>query len=192
LLFFKKDLKVAAIGSALMAVFITAAIVFLPPVKNKVASIADLQKNPSNVERLYLWRVARDMIAHSPITGVGFRQWGEKVPEYSARYSPSWKFSPASFHHAHNTYLQVAAETGLVGLALFLGFWLNLTALAFRLSARYPAGSFVRALNLGTAFSIINLLIGGLFEDNFGTLLIALILSYVVSLSFFAANGKKA
>ena len=190
LLFFKKNLRAAAIGSAATALFFVAAVLLLPPVKSGVTSILDLKQNPSNVERLYLWRVARDMIESKPVAGIGYRQWGNRISEYSGRYASEWKFTDASFHHAHNVYLHVAAETGLVGLALFLAFWLSLLVILFRASSSAARDGFSRGLILGAAFAIVNLFIGGFFENNFGTLLIALLISYVVSLALFVMDGN--
>jgi O-antigen ligase len=189
LLFFKKNLRAAAIGTAATAFFIFSAILLFPPVKNGVTSILDLKQNPSNVERLYLWRVARDMIEANPVAGIGYREWGDKISGYSGRYASEWKFTDASFHHAHNVYLHVAAETGIVGLALFLAFWLSLLVILFRAAASTAGDGFARGLILGAAFAIVNLFIGGIFENNFGTLLIALLISYVVSLAFFVMDG---
>ena len=191
LLFFKKNLKAAVIGTSLMALFIAASIASLPPVKDRISSIIDLKHNVSNLERLYLWKVARDMIEANPVAGIGYRQWGEKVSGYSVKYASEWKFSDAAFHHAHNVYLHVAAETGLVGLSLFLAFWLSVTAFLFRASAARDDSGFIKAITLGTAFAIVNLFIGGFFENNFWTLLIALLTSYLLSLSLFVADGTE-
>jgi O-antigen ligase len=192
LLFFKKNLKAAAIGTSFVALFFAVSIAALPSVKERISSITDLKHNTSNLERLYLWQVAKDMIAASPVAGIGYRQWGEKVSGYSARYSSEWKFSDAALHHAHNVYLHIAAETGLVGLSLFLSFWLSLAAILLRASAAGDGSDFIHAIRLGTAFAIINLLIGGFFENNFGTLLISLLLSCVVSLTLFVTDGSDA
>ncbi len=189
LLFFKRNMKAAVIGTSLMVLFIAASIAGLPPVRERISSIVDLKHNVSNLERLYLWKVARDMIEANPITGIGYRQWGEKVSGYSVKYASEWKFSDAAFHHAHNVYLHVAAETGLVGLSLFLAFWLSVMFFLFHASAVRNDPGFIKAVMLGTAFAILNFLIGGVFENNFGTLLIALLTSYVLSLSFFIMEG---
>lgn len=192
LLFFKKNLRSAAIGISLIALFIAVSITALPTVREGILSITDLKHNPSNMERLYLWRVAEDMIETNPVVGIGYRQWGEKVSGYSAKYSSEWKFSDAMFHHAHNVYLHVTAETGLIGLSLFLAFWLSLTVLLFRAPAVGDDRGLIHALRLGAAFSIINLLIGGIFENNFGTLLISMLISYVVLLALFVTSDADA
>lgn len=185
LMLLRKKFGTAMWGIAAIALLVLLAVVSLPEVKSRTASILDLKKDPSNVERLYLWRVAEDMIRAHPVAGVGFKQWGEHVSEYTARYASEWTFSEASFHHAHDVYLTVAAETGLVGLFLFLAFWLYLFSLTVRTASAFRSDSFVRALNLGASYVLINLLTGGLFEENFGTLPIMHLLAFILTLSFF-------
>lgn len=189
LILLRKKFRTAFIGITVISLLLVLAAASLPHVKSSALSILDLKRNPSNVERLYLWRVARDMIEDNPVAGVGFKQWGERASEYAVKYSSEWNFSEALFHHAHDVYLTVAAETGLVGLVFFLGFWLSLLFLTVR-NASGSGSSFVRALNLGASYVLINLLIGGVFEENFGTLPIMHLVAFILSLSFFVI-GKE-
>jgi O-antigen ligase len=73
-------------------------------------------ENYAVVERLAHWEAALAMLADHPLLGVGI---GNYVPVYPAYAVPGWK-DPLG--HAHNQYLNVAAETGLVGLAAYLIF----------------------------------------------------------------------
>jgi len=61
----------------------------------------------SSEERLALWQDAIDLFKRNPITGTGFNTYG-----YMGRIG--------SYRDTHNYYVKVAAETGLVGLALYL------------------------------------------------------------------------
>lgn len=191
LLLFRKSLKIAALGMIALFLFISITLVSLPSIRNRAFSIFDLKYNPSNIERLYLWKVARDMIQEHPVSGIGYKQWHKKVSEYSSKYSEEWTFSPASLYHAHNVYLHVTAETGLVGLFFFLTFWLYLLYLTFHNASIYSNNSFVMALNLGTSYALINLLIGGLFDENFGVHPTIFLMSFIISLSFFVTNPKE-
>jgi O-antigen ligase len=191
LILLRKKFRTAIWGMAAIALLVLLAAVSLPGVKSRTASILDLKRDPSNVERLYLWRVAGDMIRAHPVTGVGFKQWGERVSEFTAKYSSEWTFSEASFHHAHDVYLTVAAETGLPGLVIFLAFWLYLLFLTIRAASAFRGDSFVHALNLGASYVLINLLIGGVFEENFGTLPIMHLVAFVLTLSFFVAAKER-
>jgi putative inorganic carbon (HCO3(-)) transporter len=71
-------------------------------------------ENFAVVERLAHWQAALGMLAEHPLLGVGI---GNYVPVYPAYALPGWR-DPLG--HAHNYYLHIAAETGLVGLAAYL------------------------------------------------------------------------
>lgn len=72
--------------------------------------------------RADLWNVAWQMSADHPIAGVGLNSFRARAPEYVRR--------PGTLHFVdliaerprvvHNTYLQLLAEAGIVGLALFV------------------------------------------------------------------------
>ncbi len=70
------------------------------------------------VERLAHWQAALSMAQAHPWLGVGL---GNYDVAYAAHGVPSW---PRSLGHAHNDYLNVLAETGLVGLTAYLAGWM--------------------------------------------------------------------
>jgi hypothetical protein len=75
-------------------------------------------ENYAVVERWAHWQAALDMLSDHPLLGVGI---GNYVPLYPAYNLPGWE-DPMG--HAHNHYLNVAAETGLLGLVAYLWFLL--------------------------------------------------------------------
>ena len=60
-----------------------------------------------------MWQAAVGMIKDRPVLGHG-------VNTFMANYLHYWVGGEKQPRYAHNCYLQVAAETGLVGLASFL------------------------------------------------------------------------
>jgi putative inorganic carbon (HCO3(-)) transporter len=66
------------------------------------------------VERLAHWQAALEMLDDHPLLGVGI---GNYVPVYPSYALPGWK-DPLG--HAHNYYLHIAAEAGLLGLGAYL------------------------------------------------------------------------
>lgn len=87
--------------------------------------------NYAIVERLAHWQVAVNMANAHPVFGVGAGHYELAYAEYGL---PSW---PRALGHAHNDYLNVLAETGLVGLSVYVTGWLLLiiwTAAALRQS----------------------------------------------------------
>ncbi len=77
----------------------------------------------SGAERMKSWYVAWRLGLDHPLLGAGFRPFAEHVYE---RYIPGYR----DYHNAHNHFLQVLAEHGFTGLALFVAI---LTSTAWRL-----------------------------------------------------------
>jgi len=64
--------------------------------------------------RTDLWAKSLDYLKKHPFSGVGFgrRSWTKAFPEMKARHPNFW--------HGHNTFLNLAVELGLQGLAAFI------------------------------------------------------------------------
>jgi O-antigen ligase len=73
------------------------------------------EDDPTTQIRLGLYDVALGMVEDHPLLGIGTGQWGRE----SHRYYGSGTFRSTTYM-PHNTYLQVAAENGLLGLAMYL------------------------------------------------------------------------
>lgn len=67
----------------------------------------------SAMGRIYAWQAAFGMALHHPITGVGINNF---ISNYFD-YSPHWD---GQNHAVHSTWFGVMAETGIVGLGLFI------------------------------------------------------------------------
>ncbi len=74
-------------------------------------------ENYSVIERLAHWQAAENMIVAHPFFGVGFGNYGAAYDQYRA---VNW---PIALGHAHNYYLNIWAETGIVGLLAYLLLW---------------------------------------------------------------------
>ena len=88
-----------------------------------VRSVEVTDANYAVVERVAHWQAAWAMFSERPWTGVGLGNY----PHVYERYAlPRW---PEPLGHAHNYYLNIAAEAGLPGLVAYLlwaaaGLWL--------------------------------------------------------------------
>jgi O-antigen ligase len=71
----------------------------------------------STVQRLEIWKVARTIIAEHPLTGVGLGAYPEA--HYVVAQRPVFNPTAMGKRDTHSTYLNVMAEMGIPGLALF-------------------------------------------------------------------------
>ncbi len=69
------------------------------------------------VERMAHWQAAGEMFVDHPLLGVGIGNYAAVYPAYAL---PHWS-DPLG--HAHNYYLNIAAEAGILGLAAYLLLW---------------------------------------------------------------------
>jgi O-antigen ligase len=142
--------------------------------------------NETTRDRLAMLKGGLRMIRDHPLVGVGPGQVKHAYPE---TYAPAEALR-RSTSHLHDTPLQIAAERGVVGLAL----WLWIYAAWFRAAARTwrtipPAAAADRALTVGTILAIAAFLIGGLFEYNFGDTEVLLVACAVMALPFVLARS---
>jgi O-antigen ligase len=149
-------MPVALVGLALL----------VAPVRERIVSIVDLQDR-SNYDRLSMLDAGLEMVTERPLLGLG--------PGMPERLYPIYRPLAAPRHtvpHLHNTYIQIAAEGGLIGLGAYL--WLIGTALvaAHRGYRRWVdksdrgAAKCFEELYLGSFLAVIGFSLAGLFEAN--------------------------
>ncbi len=83
--------------------------------KIQQASTTTYQKiNNALSYRLNIWETGYQMFLSSPVTGIGSKNFKRAYPEFTSR--PEDPFAKTGIH-AHNIYVELLAETGLVGFA---------------------------------------------------------------------------
>lgn len=109
--------------AALLVLTLACAGVFAlsPWLQARLASVTDLNYQ-SNSERLIIWQAAAAMIGDQPLLGVGPDNFGPQYRERYIRPEAKERFQ----RDAHNSYLSIAAELGIVGLVAFLFLLLSL------------------------------------------------------------------
>ncbi len=119
-------------------------------------------ENYAVLERMAHWQAALNMANSSPWLGVGF---GNYEAAYPAHDLLNW---PYPLGHAHNYYLNLLAETGVLGLLAYLGFWAAVFALTARViqSAEYPARGLAIGLMGAWAHLSVHHLVDKLYVNN--------------------------
>lgn len=128
------------------------------PFMQRVYTINDVRLQSDN-ERFLIWQSAYKMFKDYPVLGVGLGQYKDN---YQKIYiSPKAKEPQLS--HAHNNFLQMLAENGLVG---FIGFTIMIGYFIF-----YSLLNFYKTqspYSLMLSMSTLTLVLQGLTEYNFG------------------------
>jgi putative inorganic carbon (HCO3(-)) transporter len=109
------------------------------------------------LERVAHWQAAWQMWSDHPWFGVGI---GNYEPEYSQYALPLW---PVALGHAHNYYLNVAAEVGVVGLATYVLLWGLAVVGAWRACRR--ALRWEWGLALGVLGVLVHLAVHSFFDN---------------------------
>jgi O-antigen ligase len=99
--------------------------------------------NYAVIERLAHWQAALEMLRYNLWTGVGLGCYEPAYPHFALI---NW---PLALGHAHNYYLTLAAETGLIGLLAYLVLWGAVTWQTWRMTRR------ARGLQRGLAIGLL-------------------------------------
>jgi O-antigen ligase len=125
--------------------------------------------------RLEAWQILWQIIRLSPILGVGPANYYSYTTLFAIRgYAVSF--------NSHNNYVDIVAQTGLLGLACFVWFAVEAGRLLWRLRNRFPDG-FPRAYIYGAIGGLAATLVSGMFGDWF------LPFVYNVGMEGFRASG---
>ena len=92
----------------------------------KFLSIADL-KDPATRHRFVMWHTGIDIIKEHPLLGTGIGTFKKIYPKYQSKYLRTEKYGmfEGLSRFIHNDYLEITANTGILGLGAFL--WLIVT-----------------------------------------------------------------
>lgn len=178
-LYNKKYLKYYLI---VMVIILVIASFFLPNYyTRRFTSIIDISRDRSNVTRLNLWRGAFLIYRDNWINGIGLNNF-EQIIQLEPYYNPTM----GSIKHAHNNFLQLAAELGTLGLVSFV---LLITKIIKLLYNYYRKTKGLLKLfflaNLGVFISYIS---HGLTEYNLEDKYTTYLVWFLISISYIVYN----
>jgi O-antigen ligase len=145
--------------------------------------------NYSTMERLAQWSAGVNMFLSHPILGVGAGNYTDAYTQYGV---VCW---PNSLGHAHNYYINAAAETGAIGLIAFLALTFAMLFVGWRATHSPQSGSqdkFNTALALGFFACLITVVVHNVTDDLFVhamELQVALSLAALMRLRVLAARA---
>jgi O-antigen ligase len=130
---------------------------FVGPLDLQNAEVTDA--NFSVLERIAHWYAGLEMFADHPWLGVGAGNYALAYPAYAlARWQDP-------LGHAHNIYINVAAETGWIGLIAFAAVWIAAIIVALR--AVQTRSGYRRAVAIGVLGVLMHVTVHNLFDNLF-------------------------
>jgi O-antigen ligase len=114
--------------------------------------------------RMSIYRNTAHMISEHPFIGVGINTFSKNYGKYKTVSAEAQMKTPDTIY-AHNSFLQMGGEMGLLGLGTFLVF-LFFVLKSIWLSFKSNADPFLKALCISVFAAIIAYLINGLTETS--------------------------
>ena len=150
----------------------------MPVVKDRALSIVNYRSNSD--DRIPLWISSWHMFKDHPLVGVGPNNF---AVVYQSNYILPEAKEP-DLGHAHNNFIQMLAETGIIGLSSFVYMFGYILLTMYR---RYM----IHRQNIWSlvAFIVtISLLVQGLTEYNFGNSAVIRMYWFILGLMYAASN----
>jgi O-antigen ligase len=148
---------------------------------SRIASIGSLQ-DASNFYRMQIWEKSVEIIKDYPLTGVGLGF--NSFRKISAKY-----ITEADPYHAHNTYLELAVEVGVIGLAMVIFLGLKMMGMVHHI---LKVDKHNGVLMLGFFAGLISLMVHGMAEHVlYNPKIILLFWFYVGCINSIYAGVKK-
>ncbi len=153
-----------------------------PAVKSRIQSMGDLQ-DITVQQRFSMWRSGWRIALDYPWVGTGMgamRETYHRYQEPQAPFRPSRRLS-----HLHNSFVQILAERGFIGLAWWLAIWgafLYQTWRVFRGLGPQPGQA--KALVVGSLAGVVGFLVAGTFEYNFGDSEVLTLVYFLMAIPF--------
>lgn len=159
LIYYMLKSKRNVVIGALFIILISVVLVNNPRFMHRLDTIDDFTKYQSNTERILIWQSAWNMFKDHPILGVGL---GQYTVNYQQKYILPQAKEP-NLGHAHNNFMQMLAENGIVG---FIGFIVMFGYIIFKNLIDWFKVKNVYALMIVSA--TVCLLLQGFTEYNVG------------------------
>jgi O-antigen ligase len=112
----------------------------------------------SQMTRIEAWRIVAQIVQVNPILGLG--------PSNYSWYTPLFPILGYYVQfNSHNNYVDIIAQTGVLGLLCFLWFAWEVGKLGLRLRALTPEGTFERAYVYGALGGLVATTVAGMLGD---------------------------
>jgi putative inorganic carbon (HCO3(-)) transporter len=166
-------------------ILLVLALLFSPAgVKERIHSMVDLS-DWTLQSRVALWQGGWQVFKDYPLTGCGFRCMDLVHTNY-----PDPTGYIKKYRGMHNNFVQLAVDTGLLGLTAWVSIWACYFLALFRRTRDPEKISSSGWVIHGSAAAVLGFLAGGFFEVNFYDSEVAMLLYFIMALPFVGENSE--
>jgi len=143
----------------ILIAIILGGVAFGQDIVERVGTVTYSENEYSLMTRFEAWKIVLEMVKVNPVLGFG--------PANYYWYTPLFPILgyPVQFN-SHNNYVDILAQTGFLGLLVFLWFVAEIGWLGWRLQSQAPEG-FMRAYVVGVLGGLAATLVAGMLGDWF-------------------------
>jgi O-antigen ligase len=128
--------------------------------------------------RVNLWRGGWEVFKDYPLTGCGFKCMDLIYSQY-----PDPTRIIQKQRGMHNNFIQLAMDTGILGLSTWIGIWIGFFGLLYK-RIKSKKNQSEEWVIYGSSASAIAFLVGGFFESNFYDSEVVMVLYLIMALPF--------
>ncbi len=134
-----------------------------------------------NQDRISIYSNTINMIKHHPFIGVGVNTFSKNYGKYKTEQAEKYAPTPDGIY-AHNSYLQMGGEIGLLGLLAFILFLFQVFRQSFRLE-RKSDDKYLKIIAISLVASIVAYLVNSLTETSLYYPRVVMIFWYLIGVS---------
>lgn len=117
---------------------VTMLILWWDKIETALFRFSNLEQGASVITRPMFYKGAWNMWLDHPIQGIGLGTFGLNFENYrSQELSTYLSFKDFNLDHVHNELLEIASETGIIGLILYLAIFIFVTVFVWRILLKY-------------------------------------------------------
>ena len=137
----------------------------------------DFSKNKPESTRIRLWQTSINMIKDKPIWGIGLGNFGKLFNRYKVEgiYDTTC--------HPHNDFLNVAVNSGLLGLLAYLSMWAIFLYSTIKVTIKNRKTGFGNSVQMGGIVAIVAFLFASLFQCYYTDAEVNMLIMFILGLT---------
>lgn len=179
LVFFWRKKILLVIPIILLVIYVASPLIVQQRVKSMLSG-----EDKTFALRTALWKGGWKIFKDYPLTGCGFKC----VDLVNSQYPDPKKYI-ARYRGMHNNLIQIAVDTGILGVTAWLGIWFYFFRFLYHKAITLEKNANERWVILGSAAAMLAFLTAGFFETNFYDSEVAMLLYFIMALPF-SGNQK--